>query len=349
MPPCHCSPPVTNRLLAWAFDRGVIDSTVALRRNVLPVLCYHRIGSADGISKTGFAPNFSASPDNFEQQIVYLCKHLSPISASDLKQFIEGRRRLPPHPVLITFDDGYKDNATIAWPVLRKRGIPAIVFVATDHIGNNRPFVWDFVAYCFQTTTCTNANIPFLGETILETTASRNAAAEAWVVRSKTRPASEQWPAAEALRKSLSVEVADSTFCGLYLSWDDVRSLAAEGVEFGGHTRTHPILSKTSPAHARAEITGCYERLEAELGKPPIAFAYPNGSASDFGREHQRAVSDSGFSMAFSLSPGPSSFHEVRRNPMAIRRIHIGLHDCLPRFAAKLSGAYRWLHAVAGR
>ena len=333
--------PFTGNLLAWIYERGLIDRAIGLRRNTLTVVCYHRIGALAPVPTASFIPNISALPETFERQIDYLCKHFTPIAASELSQFIDRPHRLPPRPVLITFDDGYKDNSDFAWPILRKRGIPAVIFLTTDHIGTDRPFIWDMAAYCFHNTECAFADVPLLGPTYFRTLADRDNATETWLMRSKALPASERWPAAEAMRKSLRVVVPDAAFSGLYLSWDDVRRMASEGLEFGGHTRTHPILSKMPLGEARAEIRGSRERIGAELGRPPLSFAYPNGSTADFDRELERAVRDAGYSIAFSLAPGPSSFAEIRRNPMAIRRIYIGFNDNMPRFAAKLTGAYR--------
>jgi peptidoglycan/xylan/chitin deacetylase (PgdA/CDA1 family) len=332
---------LADRVLSWAYDRGVTNRITSLRRAALTVVCYHRIGDPASSRFHGFTPNISASSENFERHIDYLCKHFTPIRASDLSGFFNRPERLPRRPALVTFDDGYKDNAELAWPILRSRGVPAIVFLATDHIGANHPFLWDFAAYCFHRTGCVFADVPLLGRTSLRSQADRNSATENWVMRSKTLPAAERWSAADAMRRSLAVVVPNAAFSGLYLSWDDVRRLASEGLEFGGHTRTHPILTTMPLDEAREEITASHERISAELGRPPVAFAYPNGSRMDFTRDHETAVRQSGYSIAFSLEPGPIALAKARQRPMAIRRIYVGFKDDMPRFAAKLAGAWQ--------
>ena len=336
---------VSRGLLGWAYEHGLMNHAIGLRRSAITVLCYHRIGSATSSSTSGYIGNISATPENFERQCEYICSHFTPIGVSDLSESISRPERLPPRPIVVTFDDGYKDNAEMAWPILRKRVIPAIVFLVTDHIGTDRPLLCDYVAYCFQQTKRTFANVAPLGPTYLQTSGDRGRATAAWLARTKALPASARWPAAKALRSSLDVTVPDSAFWGLYLSWDDVRRLASEGMEFGGHTRTHPILAKMPIARARAEIAGSHERIRAELGQPPVAFAYPNGSRGDFDVAHERAVRDAGYSVAFSIEAGPMSIAEIRRRPMAIRRIYIGIDDNMPRFAAKLTGAYRLMQS----
>lgn len=333
--------PFTGRLLSWAYDLGVTNGIASLWRDVLTVVCYHRIGDPSSGRFHGFTPNISASPENFARHIDHLRKHFTPISASELSASLDGRERLPRRPVLVTFDDGYKDNAEVAWPILRNREMPAIVFLATDHISTSHPFLWDFAAYCFHHTESTFADVPLLGPTGLRSQADRSSATENWVMRSKSLPASERWSAADAMRQSLAVVVPDAAFSDLYLSWDDVRRLSSEGLEFGGHTRTHPILTKMPLDEAREEIVGSHKRISTELGRQPVAFAYPNGSRVDFTREHEAAVREGGYSIAFSLEPGPISLAEARQHPMAIRRIYVGANDDMPRFAAKLAGAWQ--------
>jgi peptidoglycan/xylan/chitin deacetylase (PgdA/CDA1 family) len=219
--------------------------------------------------------------------------------------------------------------------------VPAIVFLVTDHVGRSAPFIWDFAAFCFHQTHKRSAEIPLLGPTLLETTEGRALAADQWVECSKRLPASERWPAAEAMRRSLDIEVPHSVFSDFYLTWEDVRQLAGEGMEFGGHTKSHPILTTMPSDQSRKEILDSYERILREVGRPPIAFAYPNGSVLDFDEQHELAVRAAGYSIAFSLNPGPTSLSEVRREPMAIRRIYVGFQDDMPRFAAKLAGGSR--------
>jgi peptidoglycan/xylan/chitin deacetylase (PgdA/CDA1 family) len=327
------------RVLAWAHDRGLTNRIARLWRDALTVVCYHRVGDPSPAGFFGFERNLSASPKNLEAHADYLCKHFNPISASELSECLEHPERLPRRPALVTFDDGYKDNAEVAWPILRKRNVPAVIFLATDHIGTGRPFLWDFAAYCFQHTECNFADVPQLGSTRLASQVDRSAAAERWTVKSKSLPASERWSAAEAMRQSLGVEVPHKAFRNLYMTWHDVRRLASEGCEFGGHTRTHPILTKMPADEACHEITGSFKRIAAELGRPPVAFAYPNGSQLDFSSEHQAAAREAGYSIAFSLEPGPTSLNAVRQHPMSIGRIYIGLNDDMPRFSAKLAGA----------
>ncbi len=65
------------------------------------------------------------------------------------------------------------------------------------------------------------------------------------------------------------------------LTWDQVREMAAAGVEFGAHTATHPRLSRLSPAQIEHELTQSRDAIAEQLGAPPTSFAYPYGDTTE--------------------------------------------------------------------
>jgi peptidoglycan/xylan/chitin deacetylase (PgdA/CDA1 family) len=99
------------------------------------ILCYHRFGPK---------PNaLTVTPQAFEAQMAWLAKsgyHVVPLSR--LAGFLEGREALPPRSVFISIDDGYRSTYELAWPVLRKHGFPATVFLYTDFVGAPDALTW---------------------------------------------------------------------------------------------------------------------------------------------------------------------------------------------------------------
>ncbi len=105
------------------------------------------------------------------------------------------------------------------------------------------------------------------------------------------------------------------------LAWDDVRLMARKGVEFGAHTRTHPVLSRlTSHAELNAEIAGSKRRIEDALASPVRHFCYPNGSQRDISREAVDAVRQAGFETAVTTESGVNG---VGDDPFLLRRIGV--------------------------
>ena len=105
------------------------------RLQLVPILCYHRLGS--GSSK------MIVSPASFEAQMAWLVRNgYRVVRLSDLSGFLAGRQPLPQRAVVITFDDGYESFYRQAFPVLKKYGLPATVFVYTDFLGGGDALTW---------------------------------------------------------------------------------------------------------------------------------------------------------------------------------------------------------------
>jgi hypothetical protein len=97
------------------------------------------------------------------------------------------------------------------------------------------------------------------------------------------------------------------------LRWDDVRTMARNGIEFGAHTDTHPILSQLeNPAEVRHEMAHSKQRIEQELGSPAIHFCYPNGRPQDYTSATVRCIEELGFRTAVTTIPGINTVSEPR-------------------------------------
>ncbi len=113
----------------------------------VPILMYHYISTPpDDADK--YRTDLSVTPENFRKQMAYLADNgFETIDLYDLSLAITNKRELPPKPVIITLDDGYRDNYENAFPVLQEHGLKATFFVVTDFIDHNvRDYMsWDMV------------------------------------------------------------------------------------------------------------------------------------------------------------------------------------------------------------
>jgi peptidoglycan/xylan/chitin deacetylase (PgdA/CDA1 family) len=113
------------------------------------------------------------------------------------------------------------------------------------------------------------------------------------------------------------------------MTWDELRGIAADGVEIGSHTISHPHLTRLSDADLDRELGDSRTQLEDELGRPCRFFAYPYG-------EHDRRVRDAvrraGYQAAFALAAGAD-----RGDPYALPRIDLYRRDSLLRATLKTS------------
>jgi peptidoglycan/xylan/chitin deacetylase (PgdA/CDA1 family) len=101
----------------------------------IPILCYHRVGQGSG--------KMTVTASGFEQQLDWLAaNNYKVIRLKDLIGFLEGRQPLPQRSVVLTFDDGYASYYRHAYPLLKKHGFPATVFLYTDFVGAGDALTW---------------------------------------------------------------------------------------------------------------------------------------------------------------------------------------------------------------
>lgn len=320
------------------FKSGLLRLPQRVHRNYLTVLNYHRIGD-EGIDN--FKPNISATPQAFAEQMELVSQWFNVVSLTDVIAWQRGNRPLPTHAALITFDDGYLDNYSLAFPILRQHGFPAIIFLTTDHIGTDTPFFWDLIAYSIYRTKLDHITIPKIGTFFWEDLSQVDMTILKITEIVKRLPQNEIRSITDQIPERLGVSIPHNTFANLMMSWEQIRELNSKGIDFGGHTMTHPILTQISSSQARSEIEGSKKKIEAEIDEQITSFAYPNGQAGDFNTNIIDIVGEAEYQTAFSLVNGLYSYKLVKNAPYEIRRIFISHKDTLSRFAFKVCGINR--------
>jgi len=300
----------------------------------LTVLAYHRVTDHRADDFVGFAGNVSAGPDAFAEQMQWAVRRHNPVSLVDVAGSLDGEP-LPERPLLVTFDDGYRDNHDEALPIVREHSIPATVFLATDHIGSAAPFWWDRVAWACVTATRRPDELAPLGPVDWS---EPQRVASRWIESVKPLPTERRLAAIDALEHALEAEDHGSSFDDMHLTWDQVRAMRAHAIDFGAHTCSHPILTRLDPDEADREVEQSVRRVERETEGPVLGFAYPNGLAGDFDDRTSAAVERAGVPLGFSLLPGPARRSEVDLNPLRIRRVYVHHRDTVAAFGANIAG-----------
>ena len=331
-----------KKVLDLAYKTGVIRMGRGLWAKSLTIVNYHRIDDPQRQGFDSFKPNVSATPEDFNLQMDYLSKWFNVVSLKDVVNWLDGHRDLPSYAALITFDDGYLDNYTAAYPILRQHNFPALIFLTTEHINTDAPFYWDMAAYCFHHTESNCLSFPDGIKEYWSSPEQLDQVSRKWVEVMKTLPHLEKQVHVQRLPELLGVSVPAGFFQKLMMNWDQVRELQKAGIEFGAHTMHHPILTRISLEQVRQEVEGSKSRIEKELGKSILSFAYPNGQRADLNEPIEQIVANSGIRAAFTLLNGPSSLGEVKQNPYAIRRIFISHKHSLSEYAALLSPINRY-------
>lgn len=284
---------LTARFLRLAGDaiapRGKGDGRLC-------VINYHRI------LETG-QPFLESEPDlatfRWHMALLAECFNVLPLHDAILAL---AEQRMPPRAVAITFDDGYRSIHDLALPVLKEFNLPATVFVTSGYIGEKN--MWnDRIIEAVQSLPTGELDLSQfgLGSYSLQDMAARKLTAGQLTEASKYLPPRARLDLIEMLERL----VGDGLAHGLMLTREMVANLAREGIEIGGHTITHPILTRLDDAASRHEIAGGKEQLEAITGKPVRLFAYPNGKVGmDFNERHAQMAKDAGFTAAFTTAPG---------------------------------------------
>jgi len=212
--------------------------------------------------------------------------------------------RLPARAACISFDDGYADNLMVAFPILRDLGLPAAFFIATDYLDGGMMFNDRIIETVRRLPEGPiDLSAVGLGPRRVGPMGERAALAQE-IIRAVRHLGPRQ--RAERVARLCALQ-REPLPAGLMLSTARLRRLAAAGMEIGGHTRSHPILTRLPDKQAAAEMGGGREILEGILHQPVRLFAYPNGRpGADYDARHTAMARACGFTAAFSTAAGVS-------------------------------------------
>jgi peptidoglycan/xylan/chitin deacetylase (PgdA/CDA1 family) len=298
-----------------------------LQRHRVPILAYHGVLSGADNQYDYLNYNFTAA-ETFEQQVRYLASRFRPVTLRTVVNALERSGPLPPRSVVFTFDDGFRNNFSVAFPILQRLGVPFTVFLTTSLIGVRDAQLWTerLKRSIYLTTVTGRRTVQIGGESIelqLDTRSQRERSTRSVVnVMKRLQPADRDRELA-ALEGSFgrpALSAADEERYG-FLSWDDVRTMARAGVEFGSHTVTHPMLATLDESTLQWELVESKREIERQTGAECYSFAYPNGSAADFGSRDQAALRVAGYSCALSLCGG---LNRRDADLFALDRLNVG-------------------------
>jgi len=331
-----------KELLAQCLAAGRITPLVShlrsLFENDLQILAYHRVWDvSDDVGFSHDVELISASVEDFGWQLQHVQQNFTPITFETLGRIIDGRERCPRRPILITFDDGYEDNFEIVFPILHASGIPAKMFLSTDYIGTDRTFWFDHLAHLLLTTHRTTVFVGTLGVTLeLGDVASRRKAIRTVLSQLKRIPNDRRLAVIDELDAALDGDSDHSaTFDSRPMTWEQVRKMAAHGIEIGSHTVTHPILANVDDATLTFELCESKRAIERQINRPVSAISYPVGGKSAADDRVFAAVRDAGYRFEATYLPGTNSFSTP--NHLALRRLHVERYTDRAYFSAMLN------------
>jgi peptidoglycan/xylan/chitin deacetylase (PgdA/CDA1 family) len=258
------------------------------------ILMYHSVAQDD---KARFIePRNRIAPRLFERQMAYLREARRVVSLSRLVDEIAAGESPPAGTVCITFDDGYRDNLTVAAPLLEKYRLPATLFLVTGLVERGETQWSDTLHWLFGCATRHGLSLPLLGPGRV------NLAVYAERTRAHRLLHAHLLESMHDHRMELLLELERQLAPAgkpprLMLDWDEVRALRRRYplIDIGGHTRDHIDLRAHHGETACAQIEGCAADLRRELGPSERHFSYPY---ERWRAETRQAVIDAGWASA---------------------------------------------------
>lgn len=304
-----------SRLLARAYHWMSWRSGHALRmiRGLREprVMTYHGVGPQD------------TPAEQFDWQLRLLRDEFEVVSVPTLVDRLE-QGRCSGHELAITFDDGVRNHATQAWPLLSAHGLPATFFICPGLVDSGR-WIWNMEM---------RVRLRLLDDarrlSLALSMKAVGSQVERIIARAKQLAPDPRHEFEQAVRDATPGFDPDAALADRYapMSWEQIRAMDPQRATFGSHSMTHPILTTLGPAEREAELAESRHRIEQVLGRDADLFCYPNGSHDadlvDRVRRHYRA--------AFITQPGFASprqpLHRLPRisagapEGLFLRRLH---------------------------
>ncbi|MBV7548129.1 polysaccharide deacetylase family protein [Pseudomonas sp. PDM26] len=282
------------------------------------ILMLHRVLASDQAAELPHRNELCVGPKAFEHLLVWLKKHFDCVPLMDILQ--PGTPRSERPKVALTFDDGWRDNALNAFPLLQKHQVPASIFLSTDFIGSRQRFWWESI-----------------GETLWNSHGEPARRHLIECLQQLGRPLPGLCENPDEQRRSLALlnflqslktlspldlnrltDACPQESLPQALDWQQVRHLEASGlVRFGPHGASHAILTGLDDQRLDEELSRSRDALLHGCNRPLPVYCYPNG---DNDARVRQQVARHGF--PFALGTGTGIYRGVE-DPLALPRFGV--------------------------
>lgn len=314
-----------ERVAGLLHKAGALGAMMQLRRYVsiptISILTYHHISE----SEPGYPydPDVAdATPTQFRRQLETLARYSTIIGVDELIRAVEGAP-LPKNPVMITFDDGYRSCHDVALPILRAVGVRATFFISTAYISERRLYWWEQIALLLSQSKVKRATLTYPKPVDLDVADPKSRNVLTAIIKDTAQLDLVRFldELSRALKVDWTPETERDYADGLIMTWDQIRALARAGMDVESHTRRHRVLQTLAPEQLSDELTGSRVELEAQLGRPVRALAYPVGRKIP-DPHIRKAITDAGYKVGMTNASGVNRFWPGKRiDPYDVRRL----------------------------
>lgn len=334
--------PFPAKLRTWilgvASRIGSFRISAFLNRRKVAIVFYHGVSARETFPGIENYQGKHVRLSRFKEQLRFLAKRYRVLPLSDVLHAFCNGRPLPPYTVVITFDDGYENNATVALPCLREAGMPATFFLSTSFIGTDRCLWVDQVEQAVNSDEREHVYVHFgLEREILPlTTEEERREADRlirWFCKQLPDLERESWLSSFFAENGIDPPKASGDYRSM--SWTQARELLAGRMAAGSNTLGHPIVTRLTPTDLERQMTGARRACEEALEVPCNIFAYPNGQPGDFTAESRDLLRRLGFSCGLTTVHG---LKPPRADPYTLKRIGVSDRTSVFELEAHISG-----------
>ncbi|HJO04531.1 MAG TPA: polysaccharide deacetylase family protein [Acidobacteriota bacterium] len=236
-----------------------------------------------------------------------LCAKGTPVSVADLVAASDVGRPLPPRAFILTFDDGFENNYSVAAPKLEQRRIPAVFYVTTDFIAENRSSWIDLIEHAFES----RADVSVVWGDAAERTSYRGPVEKRKALDEirafvKARREVDPYELAESVCTQLEITDAPADKqLDQKMSWSQVRELSETALfTIGGHGHSHRILEFLDQSELEREIAQSLELLRYHVATPILHYSYPEGLSHCYSPRVVSLLRQQGIRCAPTAEPG---------------------------------------------
>ena len=291
-----------NLFFAVSFRIGLFDLSRAIsntlgRRAV--ILCYHRVveGNPDPYS----IPGTQVILQRFTVQVRGLSRKYRIIPFSVLVEKLK-KGVLDPNELVLSFDDGFRDNATIAYPVLKRYGVAALFFISPA-TPESPSLIWNNRVWWLLNRRTSGDSLHWNGRDLPLGAEGERISARALINQTLAPMKEEEREAVfDQIASALGAPAQQPQQAEIMMRPEEIPDMIAGGLaEFGSHSLTHPLLPLCEEDRLRHEVLGSKKSLEEALARPVAYFAYPGGY---YNEKTVQAVRDAGYEAAVTTSEG---------------------------------------------
>ena len=339
-------------LLMWWL--GIIRLCQFIRRKQIVILMIHGVmDDRDNPIWKPLRPQLART--KLEEYLRVLSRRYRFVSLINAVEMLQGRKPIQPYSLVLTFDDGYRNNLTHALPILRRYSAPATFFVPTGFLDNPRPFWFDRLDYALQQAQVNGREVRIGKLTFCLENSNKKALRESYK-RLRHAAKEQQISDLEFLQQMEQLAVQFEEESGRALSdiqenddWSAILTRDQLGVQsngyvtFGSHTVDHIRLGLVDSAIARDQLIRSKKDIEHHTSRPCLSLCYPNGSFTD---ETIAIARKCGYLCGVTTREGTNTAGD---DVMRLRRINVPTEGCGSEFIARVCELSQVLSCIKAR